>query len=117
MAKGDLDNAEVFVSMDNSTAESSFFKGSSTSRRLFALVLWMQLLEMGGLLRICVLHVAGTRMISQVTDGLSRGLFSGGVLAGKSMLSFVPLRFSATDRSRSIIPWVISWTGQKDLIN
>ena len=38
-----------------------------------------------------VVHVAGTRMIEQGTDGLSRGALLEGVMAGQDMLSFVDL--------------------------
>ncbi len=37
--EGDLDNAEVFIFTDNFTAESVFFKGNSTSKRLLELML------------------------------------------------------------------------------
>jgi hypothetical protein len=56
-----------------------------------------------------VIHVAGTRMIWQGTDGLSRGDSSAGVMTGDSVLSFVPLHLSATDRSTSLIGWVREW--------
>jgi hypothetical protein len=46
--RGELRHAEVFVFTDNSTAESAFFKGTSSSKRLFELVLRLQLLEMNG---------------------------------------------------------------------
>jgi hypothetical protein len=37
----------------------------------------------------------------QGTDGLSRGDFSAGVMAGQQMLQFVPLHLSAGERSPS----------------
>jgi hypothetical protein len=48
-------------------------------------------------------------MIMQGTDGLSRGDFSAGVMAGQQMLQFVPLHLSAGERSPSLVPWVQSW--------
>lgn len=114
--KKDLENSEVWILTDNSTAESVYFKGTSTSKALFELVLRLRKLEMGGLMRIQVIHVAGTRMIEQGTDGISRGDFSGGVTAGKSMLSFIPLHLSALERSETILKWIEDWTGQIGLI-
>jgi hypothetical protein len=48
-------------------------------------------------------------MISQGTDGLSRGVVTEGVMAGKSMLSFVPLYLNALDRQPSLLDWLRDW--------
>ena len=56
-----------------------------------------------------VVHVAGTRMIAQGTDGLSRGSFLEGVVAGSPMLSFIDLALSATVRAPEVIEFVKSW--------
>ena len=45
-ADGTLGGTELFLFMDNSTAESAFDKGSSSSRLLFELVLRLRNLEM-----------------------------------------------------------------------
>ena len=66
-------------------------------------------LPMKFLCAINVIHVAGTRMISQGTDGLSRGDLLEGVLKGQSMLSFVPLHQSTLTRQPSIKAWINSW--------
>jgi hypothetical protein len=94
---------------DNSTAESAFFKGTSSSEKLFDLVLRLRKIEMEGDLFIHLVHVAGTRMIWSGVDGLSRGDHNAGVMAGDSMLSFVPLSQSADERSASLLPWIESW--------
>jgi hypothetical protein len=69
---------------------------------------------MSGKCIIHLVHVAGTRMIWQGTDGLSRGDRNAGVMAGASMLSFVPLHLSALDRSENILPWVKLWCTMKN---
>lgn len=61
--------------------------------------------------RIQVIRVAGSQMISQGSDGLSRGLLTEGVMRGNSMLSFVPLHLSALDTSNTVIPWLKLWMG------
>ena len=53
-----------------------------------------------------MVHVAGTRMIDQGTDGLSRGDRNSGIMAGESMLSFIPLHLSAFDRAPDLEDWV-----------
>ncbi len=67
---GLLDNTELFVFTDNSVAESAFFKGTSSSKKLFELMLSLRELQMHKGLVLHMVHVSGKRMISQGTDGL-----------------------------------------------
>ena len=60
-------------------------------------------------------YVAGTRMIAQGTDGLSRGILLEGVLTGKPMLDYVDLAKSATDRYPPLLEFVRSWTQKPKL--
>lgn len=73
---------------------------------------------LGGL-KLHVIHVAGTRMIKQGTDGLSRGVLLEGVMKGEPMLDFVPLNKSAVKRSAELLPWIQSWwgSGQEEPLN
>jgi hypothetical protein len=102
-------DAEVFLFTDNTTAEGCFYKGNSPSKLLFHLILRLRVLEMTGRIKLHVIHVSGSRMIAQGTDGLSRGGYGDGVMSGASMLSFVPLHFSALDRMPSLLPWIRTW--------
>jgi hypothetical protein len=106
---GRLDNTEFFLFTDNSTAESAFYKGSSTSKNLHALVLRLRQLELRHGLILHVIHVSGKRMIAQGTDGCSRGVLLEGVMAGEDMLSFVDLAKSAFKRSPKLLDWIQSW--------
>jgi hypothetical protein len=112
---GDLAEAELFVFTDNSTAEGAYSKGNSDSRLLFDLVLRLRTLDMSGSLRLHVIHVAGTRMISQGTDGLSRGDLTEGVLAGIPMLSFIPLHLSPLQRSPLLLDWIREWCPMRNI--
>jgi len=99
--------AEVFIFTDNSTAEAAYYKGTSSSKLLFHIVLRLRKLEfMGGF--IYFIHVAGSRMISQGTDGLSRGDFSEGVMCGSTMMSFIPIHLTALARSSTLKGWIES---------
>ena len=109
LTKGLLDGREIFMFTDNSTAESAYFKGTSSSELLFGLVLRLRKIEMTGRCALHVIHVAGTRMIWQGTDGLSRGDRNAGVMAGESMLSFVPLHLAVHERSPEPVAWFQSW--------
>jgi hypothetical protein len=109
MATGTLAGHRLFMFTDNSTAEAAFFKGTSTSEKLFILVL-----EMEGSLFIHLVHVSGTWMIWSGVDGLSCGNHNAGVMAGESMLSFDSLSQSAGERLASLLPWVRFWAAPKD---
>ena len=62
---------------ENCTAEANFFKGTTTSEKLFLLVLRLKKkIEMDGDHFIHLFHVAGTRMIWSGVDGLSRGFIT-----------------------------------------
>jgi hypothetical protein len=115
VAQGSLLAAEVFVFTDNATAESVFYKGNTSSRCLFDLVLRLQALEMQGQLVLHVHHVAGTRMIAQGTNGLSRGVMTEGVMAGQPMVSFVPLHLDALDQHPAVLTWIQDWMEQPHL--
>ena len=110
---GELNDKEVFLFTDNSTAEAVIHKGSSSSPLLYELVTILYKLTSMFLCSLNIIHVAGTRMTVQGTDGLSRGDMLEGVLKGRDMLSFVPLHLSAIDRNESRKDWVSSWATQK----
>jgi hypothetical protein len=109
VADGRLRGAEVFLFTDNSTAESVFYKGNSSSKHLFELVLRLRKLEMSGDLVLHVVHVAGTRMVAEGADGGSRGDLNQGVMAGQPILDFIPLHLSALERSPGLEDWIRSW--------
>mmetsp|Transcript_39960 Transcript_39960/g.56309 ORF Transcript_39960/g.56309 Transcript_39960/m.56309 type:complete len:432 (+) Transcript_39960:3-1298(+) len=108
---GRLQYCEVFFFTDNATVETALFKGTSSSQTLLDLVIRFHLLRAKYQVKIHVIHCAGTRMIAQGTDGVSRGCLLDGVMAGKPFLSFVPLHKSALERSPDLEDWISSWAG------
>jgi len=112
---GRLRDCELFIFTDNSTAEGCFYRGTSKSRYLHALVLELRKVEMTFGMTIHVVHISGRRMIAQGTDGCSRGSMMEGVMAGKDMLTFIDLSRSALERYPQLINWVRSWTRHPDL--
>ena len=66
-------DTELWVFTDNAVSESAFNKGSSKSKLLHELCARIRKAEMAYSLQVQVVWIAGTRMISQGTDGLSRG--------------------------------------------
>jgi len=60
-------------------------------------------------LRLHVIHVAGTRMIHQGTDGLLRGLLTDGMFASDPMKLHIPLHLAAHQRHSPLLSWIQSW--------
>jgi hypothetical protein len=116
----DSKGIELFIFTDNSTAEAAFDKGTSSSMKLFNLVVRLKSLEMDHSCLIHFVHIAGTRMISQGTDGISRGDFNAGVMQGEEMLTFVPIHLSALEREVNLKQWIIetltSGPGKNEII-
>jgi len=104
-----LAGCEFYLFTDNLVAESAFFKGTSSNPRLFALILRLKRLEIDHSFTLHLVHIAGRRMITQGTDGLSRGDLLQGVMRGQSMMTFVPLHLSAAERSPALLSWVQDW--------
>jgi hypothetical protein len=115
VATGALSDSEIFVFTDNSTAEGAYYRGNSDSKLLFDLVLRLRHLAMNGSIILHIVHVAGTRMIHQGTDGLSRGDFSMGVLSGTEMSSLVPLHLTAVERAPPLVQWLRIWIPDSDI--
>ena len=107
--EGHLKDGELWIFTDNSTAESCFFRGGSTSKTLHELVLRLRKVEMSYSVTLHLVHVAGTRMIAQGTYGLSRGCFLEGVARGEHMLSFVNLAQDALNRHPALLRFLQSW--------
>jgi hypothetical protein len=101
----DLRGVEIFLFTDNSVAEAAFWKGNSSSRRLFELVLELKRLEYDLGLMLHVIHVSGTRMQAQGTDGLSRADFSEGVMAGDWLIQSLPSQGGGSGQLLSEAGW------------
>ena len=116
-AEGNLGDSEVFMFTDNSTVEACAAKGSSTSQKLLDLVIRLQALSTRLGVRIHIFHVAGTRMIAQGTDGVSRGFLGQGVMAGDNMRVHIPIYLSAVDRTpAALVTWIRSWTNKMAIL-
>ena len=112
-----LEGTEVFLFTDNAVAESAFYKGSSSSLLLFNLILKLSILEKENKMKLHLIHVSGSRMIVQGTDGLSRGDMLEGVMAGTDMLDFVPINKSAIEVQPELKDWLKSWLPSDQVID
>ena len=92
---------EIFLFTDNFVTERAYYRGTSSTPSLFKLVLSLRKLEMQGDIFLHMIWVAGTRLIYQGADGLSRGDLENGVMTGRSMLDFVPINKTAISVHRN----------------
>ena len=106
-AKG-LEGCEVWIFTDNKVAELVFAKGNSSNRLLFDMMIELRLFALQAGFILHVVHVAGTRMIEEGTDGLSRGELHLGGLTNE-ILQIVPLHLDPLARSKALMPWLRSW--------
>jgi hypothetical protein len=97
-----LQGAAMFLFTDNSTVEAALYKGNSSNRKLFELIVRLRKVQLECNATILVSHVSGKIIIAQGTDEISRGDLREGIAQGESMLSFVPLHLSAIDRHPAI---------------
>ena len=99
MINGQLTNAEVFFSLTNISLRAPTIESHPIARYYFIL----RRIKMEGPLRIKDIHVAGTRMITQGTGGLYRGLMMGGVISGEDILKFLTLHLSTLKQLDNIL--------------
>ena len=95
--------AEVFIFTDNMHAESAFYRGTAKSPEVLSLMFRLHRVLMKGEAFIHFVWVAGKRMITQGTDGLSRSDLTSGVMRGDAMLDFVPLHLTVDQRQPRVI--------------
>jgi hypothetical protein len=68
-----LTGREVWLCTDNEVTERAYYKGLSSSKDLFEIILKIWLLAIKFQFMIHLPHIAGTHMIQSGVDGLSRG--------------------------------------------
>jgi hypothetical protein len=102
---------------DNSTTvQSCAYKGLSTSPKLLSLIVRLRALGTKHGIKIHIFHVAGTRIIAQGMDGVSRGYLALGIMAGKAMCSFIPIHQTACECSPKLVEWIKVWSGSNSIV-
>ena len=92
---------------DNMVTYDVFRKGSSKSQPLWILLLRIKLLELQLQCVLQVVHVPGTTMITQGTDGLSRGVDMQ-VLASHKSNSLIPFLCRPAFPTQQLLEWTLS---------
>jgi hypothetical protein len=93
-----------------------FWKRRSSSTLLNYLALHLRQMEMSGTIKMNMVHIPNTRMISQGTNGLSRRDLTEGGMSSQNILSFVPLNTSALERQPKVVEWVRDWVPSNKLV-
>ena len=83
-----------------------FRKGTSKSMKLWTLLLHIKLIELNLNCVVQVIHVPGTAMITQGSDGLSRGIHMQSLASNKSN-ALVPLLWRAAPHSPSLLQHIL----------
>ena len=99
--EGKLKGVEIFLLTDNLVSENAFYKKTSSSRTLFELILRLHKLKLEGNMKLCAIHIAGSRLTVSGVEVLSRGETSKGMIEGKDVLSFFPFHTLALEWTRS----------------
>ena len=109
--EGKISGGELIIFTDNTTFESTFYKGySSVSKELTDLIFDLRRAEREAGCIVHVVHIAGTRMKASGIDGLSRGDLYEGIMKGESPLKYIPLDEGAVSRSQGRVrDWIDSW--------
>ena len=108
--EGQLTGAEVWMFTDNQVAERCFYRGSAKDAMLFAMVLDLRTLTIEEGFILHVVHVAGTRLIGQGADALSRGERQLRGLIDPEQ-NVVPLHLDPIQRSPVLKHWLGDWLG------
>ena len=86
---GEFQYVEFLVFTYNMVFESVYYKGTSKILLLFEIFLRLRQVHMRGYLILYVAHIAGTRMIEAVIDGILRVNNLEGTMRGVNPLKFV----------------------------
>jgi hypothetical protein len=101
-----LRGSEIFIFTNNLTEEAAFWKGTSSSRILFKLVLRLKELEMKYDLHLHIVHVSGRRMVAEGADGLSRADHGEGVMLRSKICCFIPLHLDPVAWEKKVGKWI-----------
>ena len=100
-------NRRLLYFTDNMVTYDIFRRGTSKSDALWKLFLRIKLFELELQCLVLVIHVPETTMISQGTDGLSRGVDMQ-QLSSHNSNSIIPLLWQAAPTTTEILKWAMS---------
>ena len=104
---GRITHRRLLYLTDNMVTYDVFRRGTSKSTPLWNLLLRIKLLELQLHCHLQVIHVPGTILIRQGTDGLSRGVAMQ-PLASNLSNGLIPLLWRAAPASPSTLNWVLN---------
>ena len=109
---GRHDGCELWVFTDNAVWSAVWYKGMSSAKHLFELVLLLKLECRAHEVYAHLCHISGDRMIATGMDGWSRGNQDGGISVGHDLRTLVPLNLGAFElKGDGLERWCRSWMG------
>ena len=112
---GRMEGVELLCLTNNSVAEAVYYRGKSSNKEIFELMLRLVYLEMRGCFRLHIIWVIGKSQIAAGIDGFQGYFGTDGISSSGSILDFVPLNKTAFERSVSLLPWVRTWIGVNNI--
>jgi hypothetical protein len=103
-----LTGREVWLCTDNEVAERAYYKGLSSSKDLFEIILKIRLLAIKFQFLLHLPQLSGTRMIQSGGDGLSRGEIILGQLQ-TPVEELMIFHRSLFERMPSLLDWLSTW--------
>ena len=111
--KGWLDNSTIIIATDNHVVGSALYNGSSSSIKLYNLVVRLKMVDMRYGVQLVVTRVSGKRMQAHGTNGVSRGCLNTGVAIGRDMIEFCQWRKDPSEVAPELKSWIKSWAGEE----
>jgi hypothetical protein len=111
LRRTDIRGVTFFYFTDNTTTYYAVSSGASTSPGLHAMVRKIKMLEIEVECTLEVVHVPGTTLITQSTDGLSRGVWGSPLHDRPSQLTILSEIFSPVPFSPDVQQWALNQVG------
>ena len=112
---GRMEGAELFFLTNNAMAEDVYYRGKSSDKDIFDLMLLLVYLELRGCFRLHIIWVAGKKQTSTGIYGFTRGCLTYRIALSGSILDFVLLNETDFERYVSLLTWVWTWIGANNI--
>ena len=106
-----MEGMEIFFLTEKSVVEAVYYRGKSSDKEIFELMLRLVYLELMGCFRLHIIWASGTRKTAAVIDGFKKGCLIYRIASSGFSLDFMPLHETGFERLAPMLPWVQTWIG------
>ena len=92
-----------------------YYQVNTSDKYIFEMMLRLVYLDLRGCFGLHIIWVAGTRQITAVIDGFSRGCLTDRIALSGSILDFFTLNETSFENSVSFLPWIWTWIGVNNI--